>query len=565
MAQRFLLPQKLSLISAFLSLTINQPASAEYFYGIADADGNVVKQPALGSLQYKSPNTFISSDEQAKVQKIDAGGKQITIVGSRSYPVIASGGVGRQWLSDDLLRFEKNGKSGVCDSAGRVILDPKFSDVGYAGEGIISVTVPQEFNFPVHFYNSEGKYLFKTTHQLYHGQKFSEGLMCLGNWGDRVAYYDTLGREKIVGSLTSGEPFHDGLAAVTIATRELRGAGYIDRDGKFVVGPFEAASVQTFHHGHGIVSLYGYDFGGQSFPRFGIVDRAGKLIVPAVYDSLETFSDSLFLAKKDSRFMLIDIDGKKVTELPANCRKVLSSNSDDHEELIACAFAQPTENAAFYEKNEERLKWGFCDRQGTVRIAPKYDVVEAFEHGLAPVFQYGDHNGRAGLIKTDGSYRLPMVYSGVQRCPDGNYLIHKESGHEQERDASANEKRPEVAFPKALREHNLIGMSKEKLEAILGNGEKSSYKRPGIPDAVKETIQYELYAGGIHCGNASHWLEFGFDSAGKVYGWRNIGFQWEGKWCRENVFFPQNCMRFSLQEAVPKSSGAKAIMEKQSF
>jgi hypothetical protein len=383
----------------------------------------------------------------------------------------------------------------------------------------------------------------------------------LGSWGDRIVFVDTNGKEKIVGALTSAEPFHNGLSAVTFETREEKGAGYINRDGNIVIGPFKDATVQKFDRGYGVVCFYVYDFGGQSSSACGVTDSKGNLVIPAIYESVSRLSKEYFVAKKDGRLLLLDNKGTTVATFPSNCKEVMATDSDDREQLIPCAVAPSTVGLAPYEKSDAvRGKWGFCDWHGQWKIAPQFDQVEPFQNGLAPVYKNESSENRAGVINKDGSFRLPLTAGSIQRCADGSYIVSKSVGNNSSTDAreDARCKRIENAFPVALREHDLIGMPKETLISILGEGEKTSYPRAGIPPDVKETLQYQLYAGQIHCGNASHWLEFGFDSKGKVCGWRNVGFQWQGKWCRENVVFPKFCLRFDLAEAIPKTAATRS-------
>ncbi len=543
------------LLALMMILILVAPAAmGTNIYGLADADGKILKQPCFAGLQFVKPNCYLVSDPEKKPVQLIIKDKQLLELPEPSLPVPQSGGVATGRLSDDLVVFENGGKKGVCDSSGKIVLEPKFSDVGYAGDGIISVTDQSDFRFPCKLYNSKGQFLFKTTHGAYRGQKFSEGLLNVGSWGERVAYYNTEGKVKISGAITSGEPFHDGLAAVTIATREITGAGYINHNGELVIGPFKNATVQGFDRGFGVVTVYTYDFNGQSAPHCGVTDRNGKMVIPTEYQSISRLSNSFFVGEKDSEFYLLHQDGQVVFKFPKRCVAVEATNSDALDQLIPCAFEKTSKPAEPYEKPEHSRKWGFCDMHGTMQIEPIYAHVESFERGLAAVFEHGEKNNRAGLIRPDGSFRLPKIFSGITRYPDGNYIVYKDNRLSEPDKQSLRSKKTEEAFPLALREHNLIGMPKDELVGMLGEGKESTYKRPGIPDDIKETIQYQLYAGKVGCANAARWLEFGFNSSGNLSGWRNIGFQWEGKWCRENVVFPTNKSDFDLNQAIPKSS-----------
>lgn len=552
-----------SAVASLLLAAAPLTAQANVLYGIADSSGNIVTKPQFTGLQYLSPNVYVAFDDSGAQDEIDSQGKKLGTAPQKQLPNVACCGAATRWLSDDLAIFADKGKCGVCDKTGKVILEAKYQNIGYAGEEIVVVTEADDFNFPCKFYNREGKLLFKTNHRIYHGQQFSEGLLLLGSWNDRIVYIDTNGKEKIVGALTSGEPFHSGLAAVTFETRESKGSGYINHDGDIVIGPFKDATVQQFDRGYGVVCFYVYDFAGQSSPMYGVTDGKGKLVIPAIYESISRFNRDFFVVKKEGKLLLLDTSGKVVSTFPKNCIEVMPTDSDDMEQLIPCAEIPSTAGLAPYEKSEQiRGKWGFCNWHGQWKVPPQFDVVEPFKNGLAPVYKNTIMQNRVGLIRLDGSFRLPLTSGSIQRCPDGSYIVGNDDGTDQQNDKINNtldNKRIEYVFPRALREHDLIGMPKETLTRILGDGEKTSYPRAGIPPEVKETVQYLFFAGQIHCGNASHWLEVGFDASGKVYGWRNIGFQWEGKWCRENVVFPEHCLTFRLTEAIPKTAANRLV------
>lgn len=66
-----------------------------------------------------------------------------------------------------------------------------------------------------------------------------------------------------------------------------------------------------------------------------------------------------------------------------------------------------------------RGKWGFADRQGSVRIPAVYDSASEFNEGLAAVSQ----GGAFGYVSRDGSLAIDLRFSAAGRFSEGFAMV----------------------------------------------------------------------------------------------------------------------------------------------
>ena len=112
--------------------------------------------------------------------------------------------------------------------------------------------------------------------------------------------------------------------------------------------------------------------------KWGFCDRNKKLIIPAVYDYTEGFSEGLAAVKVNGKYGFIDTKGTMI--IPA----VYDWAYDFSEGLVAV---------------KVNGKCGFIDTKGNMVIPAVYDDAYFFHEGLASV----QFNGKWGYIDTKGT------------------------------------------------------------------------------------------------------------------------------------------------------------------
>ncbi len=172
-----------------------------------------------------------------------------------------------------------------------------------------------------------------------------------GRWG----FMDSLGREVIKNDYKRVEAFSEGLAAV----KQLKGWGYVDTTGQLRI-PYNYRSVGAFRHGLAAV--------GTSI-AMGYINTDNQFIIAPKYDKASDFT-----ANKTAQVTLkghtysIDLRGKTAPIEPNN---------------EATSLVKKTKLNPFRFASNGNL--GLLNASGLTVISPKYDLISAFEQGLAKV------------------------------------------------------------------------------------------------------------------------------------------------------------------------------------
>src|SRR5262249_25431005 len=175
---------------------------------------------------------------------------------------------------------------------------------------------------------------------------FSEGLARVElqrKWG----YVDVSGRVVIPLKFVHAEPFTEGLALVyttwganifgTEGWDFFRRAGYINHDGKFVIGPRNTLNARSFSEG---VAPFQPGISTAQNPKWGYLDKSGKWAIKPQFDVAAGFSEGL------------------------------------------AAAAQSEHDGSVY---------GYIDHAGRFVIPPQFHGAETFRKGIAVVFVHVDY------------------------------------------------------------------------------------------------------------------------------------------------------------------------------
>lgn len=230
-------------------------------------------------------------------------------------------------------------------------------------------------------------------------EHFREGRAMFAGEGGLRGYIDREGRAVIPARYVYTWGFSEGLAAACV---EQYKCGYIDREGRTVV-PFKYWATTRFSEGLALVGIdgvrmayidragrtafelrageYGGEFrGGLASVRVGVrgkygyMDRAGRVRIPAQFDEARDFSEGLALVSMDGGYGFIDPRGRAV--VPLNYAYASSFS----EGLAAVTTARTRFGAG----------WGYIDREGRVRIPLGFDYAAPFSGGLAAVDRVND-------------------------------------------------------------------------------------------------------------------------------------------------------------------------------
>jgi hypothetical protein len=281
-----------------------------------------------------------------------------------------------------LLRITKDGKIGFIDTAGHVVIGPKFSA-------------------DMHMYDMVGE--------------FREGLaqVCIAREGQsrRWGYIDRTGEFVIPERFEYAGEFSEGLAPVLIGGK----CGFINHKGEVVIDPkYECA--WEFSEGlamfqvakksgpdeYGVIKKSGPD-------EYGFIDAKGEVVIaPQAFDvASHKFVEGMLCFRKGEKFGCMDKTGKVVIEPKF---------------LYGCGFSEGLA-ATFLEPK----KMGFIDKTGAWAIEPKF-IFGGFSEGLAaarpsgtsPFSGYIDKTGKMVIAPT--FFQAGPFHEGLARVallPEG--------------------------------------------------------------------------------------------------------------------------------------------------
>lgn len=157
---------------------------------------------------------------------------------------------------------------------------------------------------------------------------------------------------------------------------------------------------------------------GNSSARYGIIDKKGNDIVPALYDDRFYSSGNYVVAQNTDKGIndIWNLASKTKARLPYS----------------ETAFSIGENKLAFRSKNG---LFGYCDLQGKELLAPKYKSADVFVNGRAVVT---DEAGQYGVINTSGEYVIKPSYSYIGRIGKTLFSVATDFSTENEKEGLAD-------------------------------------------------------------------------------------------------------------------------------
>ena len=187
-----------------------------------------------------------------------------------------------------------------------------------------------------------------------------------------------------------------------IQTTELNGRfGFKREDGSVIVEP-TYMFVDKFHDGYCKVFL--------DYNRCGLIDRNGRVIVPAEYDDVQYPTDGMILVKNNELHGYYDTSGKKVIDFQYRA----ASGFNEGVAVVAIDF------------DSNYIGYGYIDKSNRLVIAADFEYAFPFEEGYAIVKQYD----RYGMIDHNGKKVLTTKYMELTPMHEGCFLaVDERSGN----------------------------------------------------------------------------------------------------------------------------------------
>lgn len=249
------------------------------------------------------------------------------------------------------------GKFGYIGADGRILFQPQFDRVSRFRDGLAWAKVGNEFLL----LNSEGKVV-------------TSGLEGIGRFTDGLAPAQKNGKW-----------------------------GFVNRAGQFVIEPrFDSVDVTVrtshlsrdpcFAGGVAIVEVAGHQ---------GVINRHGEFIFPPQYEWIFPFKAEWAVFRKGDKAGLLNRQGKEV--IPATYDSVSCSV---REGVVAVKVGE---------------KWGAVNLQNQCVVPIEFDDVRAFHEGLAAIKM----NGKYGFVDHAGKVVIPAQFASVRDFCDGVAIVTK--------------------------------------------------------------------------------------------------------------------------------------------
>lgn len=196
-------------------------------------------------------------------------------------------------FQEDLANVKIGEKWGFIDTSGTVVIEPQFDLVRPFYEGLAAVMIGTKWGF----INKTGQMVIEPTFES--ANRFDAGL-ALVTLNRKHGFIDRNGAFAIPPIFDHAYEFTEGLAAV----RQDGKWGFINQQGEFVI-PRQFELADRFSNGLALVKING---------KFGYIDRAGKFIIPPHYEHAESFSEGLAAVQVNGKYGYIDGTGQMVIE-----------------------------------------------------------------------------------------------------------------------------------------------------------------------------------------------------------------------------------------------------------
>lgn len=246
-----------------------------------------------------------------------------------------------------------------------------------------------------------------------------------GRWG----FIDGNGSVVIEPQFLKYCRFSEGLASVTKPIKAADGSeteyvehGFIDRSGKFVIGPGLPVGVDAwdlerpfydygdFHSGRATFSA------ADSSENRRYIDRTGKIVISLQYDKAKDFSDGYaFVGKRNTdenndpvwRYGCIDTNGDTVLE-----HLRFTNDANDFKDGVCAVDLQSRTNSD--------ADHAVIDKQGNFIVPTgKYSWIGSFYNGLARVSQ----DEKDGAINSKGELVIPTRFDKLTNFYDPDFAL----------------------------------------------------------------------------------------------------------------------------------------------
>lgn len=252
-------------------------------YGLVSRYGDIIIETKFDFLEMLQNQSFVKATIDGKTGILDVSGK---VVVPMEYDY-----VGR--MSEDMIVVCKDGKFGCFDKDGSLVVPLEYDEIREYAGGMARISYKGKFGF----IDKKGEMVVAPFSDEV--ENFSEGctLVTIKN---KVGFVNLDGEWLTVPMFDAGGSFSGGYAYLSQAGKY----GYIDKSGEFVI-PMVYSSATEFDLSTGLACV-------AKNGKWGVIDTNGKEIISFDFDKVELCEDGIVYVVKDGKCGLYDQNGAEI-------------------------------------------------------------------------------------------------------------------------------------------------------------------------------------------------------------------------------------------------------------
>lgn len=323
-----------------------------------------------------------------------------------------------------LARVTKGDKYGFIDVKGELVIPLSYDYAQNFEQGIAVIGISGDGEFPMKgMIDTLGNLI---TPVLYdHFGEISEGLRSV-HLDEHVGFVDLQGRLRIPvkfrGTYEVPPYFNEGVCAVENPNEEYASTfGFIDTSGKFVLKPKFKLWGGAAMNNLPILSEGLFVFTKKG--KFGYRNRKGKVVLKAVYDGAEVFSEGLAAVRIKDEVIFIDHKGKRAFDLVLGGidEGVMGFWYDGFENGKAIVNLNHSKTADGYGSYYTEWESGLIDTNGTI-LAIKNSIPSLDNDYFTYIEDVGDSTSHIHC-KSNGTTLKTGSKNYIRKSFLGNYMI----------------------------------------------------------------------------------------------------------------------------------------------
>ena len=260
-------------------------------YGLVNRSGEFVVDAKYDRVERLENPQYFKAEHDGKHGVIDASGK---IILPFEYSYVGN-------MSEDIIVAAKDGKYGCFDKDGKLIIPMEFEEISDFVEGLARIRYKKRYGF----IDRTGEIVVAPFSDQV--EDCSEGT-ALVNIKDRFGFVSAQGDWIVPPMYEAGTSFSNGFASLTFGGK----TGFIDKTGNVVI-PMQYSDAKGFDKS---VSLACVAENG----KWGVINKAGEQILPTKYDSVEITSDGYLYVQLGGKAGIFTASGVEI--YPPKCDSI---------------------------------------------------------------------------------------------------------------------------------------------------------------------------------------------------------------------------------------------------